>query len=844
MRRSQLVVLVLLVVALVLLAASTLTSGANILPKDLPPWFAHLDADEDGQISLAEWRKGNKKLEEFHKLDRNGDGFLTPDEVLKNGKNGIQLQFEKGQATYTGAIDPATDERFQNRLSKILTIKMEAGKTYQIDHKSQAFDAFLYLEDPDGAVVAQDDDSGEGNNARITWRAISTGTYRIIATSAGGFRGGAFSLTVLILHGYGRLPPWFTALDANEDGQVSLDEWRKGGKNPDEFRKYDLNDDGFITPEEALRATKGSTHLKLEKGQASYNGDIETEVGARYQGRRSFKVLTINLEMGKVYRIEQTSRVFVPFLYLENPDGGVIAQTNRLARTTRIVHRATKSGTYRIIATSLPDGKTGPFSLSVEALAGSQGLPAWFKKLDANEDGQISLDEWVAGGKAPEDFRKHDLNGDGLVTAEEVLQTVKKEGHLQLEDGQASYNGDIEESLEERYQNKIAFKVFTINLEKGKTYRIVQISQVYYAYLYLESPDGEVLAQHNSGGVSLPARIIHRAAKAGTYRIIATSLGGFRTGPCSLSVQIQNGPRGLPAWFTALDTDKDGQITRDEWRAGGKAAEDFRRYDLNDDGVITAAEVLQMVKQESQLQLEGGQANYTGDIEEAEETYLNKISYKIFTIKLAKGRSCKIEQVSQVFFSFLFLEDPDGGVVAQNNSGGRGRTARIIHRAAKSGTYRIIATSQDGHRTGAISLSVRSLGGGVLPPGLPLWFAELDTDQDGQLSLEEWRKGGKAAEDFRKHDLNDDGYITPDELLRSLRAQPRRRLPNGLPMWFATLDTDQDGQISLAEWRRGGRNLDEFRKYDLNEDGFITANEVLRYLRSQPPPAKKKPRRE
>jgi Ca2+-binding EF-hand superfamily protein len=53
--------------------------------------------------------------------------------------------------------------------------------------------------------------------------------------------------------------------------------------------------------------------------------------------------------------------------------------------------------------------------------------------------------------------------------------------------------------------------------------------------------------------------------------------------------------------------------------------------------------------------------------------------------------------------------------------------------------------------------------------------------------------------------------------------------PTGLPDWFAKLDTDGDGQIALHEWP-ADRSMEEFAKYDLNGDGFITPQEVLRVL--------------
>jgi Ca2+-binding EF-hand superfamily protein len=69
---------------------------AGKLPKDLPSWFKTVDSDGDGQISLYEWRSASRPLDEFSKIDRNGDGFLTISEVMysvqgKNYLNGVAM---------------------------------------------------------------------------------------------------------------------------------------------------------------------------------------------------------------------------------------------------------------------------------------------------------------------------------------------------------------------------------------------------------------------------------------------------------------------------------------------------------------------------------------------------------------------------------------------------------------------------------------------------------------------------------------------------------------------------------------------------------------------------------
>jgi len=60
---------------------------ADNLPKELvaggkASWFQELDKDNDAQIGLYEWKDSGRSIEEFQKMDRNGDGYLTVEEVL------------------------------------------------------------------------------------------------------------------------------------------------------------------------------------------------------------------------------------------------------------------------------------------------------------------------------------------------------------------------------------------------------------------------------------------------------------------------------------------------------------------------------------------------------------------------------------------------------------------------------------------------------------------------------------------------------------------------------------------------------------------------------------------
>ena len=95
-----------------------------------------------------------------------------------------KIALKDGKGEVKGKLD-ANDPKDASRnecCCKIYTIKLEAGKTYQVDCKSD-WDNWLRIEDAKGKQLAEDDDGGGGTDAQIVFECKTAGEYRVIVTS-------------------------------------------------------------------------------------------------------------------------------------------------------------------------------------------------------------------------------------------------------------------------------------------------------------------------------------------------------------------------------------------------------------------------------------------------------------------------------------------------------------------------------------------------------------------------------------------------------------------------------------------------------------------------------------
>lgn len=92
--------------------------------------------------------------------------------------------------TYHGALQGCGN-------GQVMPLQLQAGRRYTISANSTAFDPVLRITRRGNATaLASDDDSGEGNNARLTFSPTEPGDYLACVTAFSGDGGGAFDLIV------------------------------------------------------------------------------------------------------------------------------------------------------------------------------------------------------------------------------------------------------------------------------------------------------------------------------------------------------------------------------------------------------------------------------------------------------------------------------------------------------------------------------------------------------------------------------------------------------------------------------------------------------------------------
>ncbi|HUP38927.1 MAG TPA: hypothetical protein VM115_02315 [Vicinamibacterales bacterium] len=221
--------------------------------------------------------------------------------------------------------------------------------------------------------------------------------------------------------------------------------------------------------------------------------------------------------------------------------------------------------------------------------------------------------------------------------------------------------------------------------------------------------------------------------------------------------------------YQAMDTNRDGMVTRDEWRGTDRA---FRNEDWNGDGVLSGDEVRAGARRQNWSQ----DWNRDGRVDNLDS------------------------QISQRFRGYDM--NSDNRVARSEWPGDQPLFARLD-------------TSRDGYLT--IQEYTQGAGFTLDSQGGPAYrFSNIDMNNDGWVTRNEWNLDNAS---FTRLDLNRDNRISRFEFENDTAAYDDYRYA---PAQFNTFDTNRDGWLTRPESRMAAVDFD---RLDVNRDNRISRYE-------------------
>ena len=240
-------------------------------------------------------------------------------------------------------------------LGKVHKVTLKKDQSYVIDQESTELDSYLLLVDATGRIVAEDDDGGGNLNARIIYRPLDAGEYRIIATSFNRAQTGNYKLSI-----------------REDDGKAALVVQPR-------FPLQPAQEEPFF-PQKPLPQARGGP---ISRRPATPAELVDGKFEVKDQIRFADKVTKVGLKFGKVYEMQLTAgvtyRIELEFDALgkgvtESPHITVQSVVNNPAvsqwksnsgKMVEMSFTPTATGRYRIVASSNTGGFLGPYTLRV-----------------------------------------------------------------------------------------------------------------------------------------------------------------------------------------------------------------------------------------------------------------------------------------------------------------------------------------------------------------------------------------------------------------------------------------------------------------------------------------------
>lgn len=365
------------------------------------------------------------------------------------------------------------DQEYRGRRTQVWTLEGVAGLRVRIEQSSDTLDAYLYFSGPGFDVPLFDDDGAGGLNSRLCVELPESGTYRILASALGEDAEGEFLVSVQEVR---NASAECARIEISEEraNQVLLDLSAEG-------RTIRMGDSTSAALTDADPASPVD-------GQTIQAWDLDVRLGWE---------VTVDLRSTD---FDSYLKIFGPGLtqHLENDDGAGGCDS-------RITFVPQSAGPYRVIVGSLSGGR-GAFQLSASDVPGPRG----------GEQGCIPSSTTT----------RPTATVDGSVLGDVEL------GDLELPIGY-EVSGELSDD-DVVLGNGVEGQMWGLTLQAGDVVVVELLSEDFDANLYLAGAGIEgALFDDDGAASSLDSRIEFRAAVAGTYRVVVSTLtagenGSFR----------------------------------------------------------------------------------------------------------------------------------------------------------------------------------------------------------------------------------------------------------------------------------------------------------------------------
>ena len=373
-------------------------------------------------------------------------------------------------------------------------IQLKAGKGYRFNVAGETLsDPKLQLRDSSGAVIAQNDDSNEGNNPVLNYRATRQGTYYLDVSDSSDSKTGRFKLTArqtdestttanTIKAGQ---PKTGTIEYTNDKDWYAIKLLKNGRYN------FSLNSITLKDPELKLRsssgalitsdnnsgagnnasigftaATTGTYYLDTGSVQSNDTGTYKlttarvidrdstprgaVRLKANNPTQKTIDYLTdhdwfkLKLKKGRTYHLEiKGNTLSDPYLNLRDKKGKIVSSDNDSGSGKDAVIRFTpkRSGLYILDAGGNRDAVTGSYTIAAWQTDESSKTAKKYK-VGRSQSGTIdyqSDEDWFKLKLKPGNYR-FDLQGSSLT--DPALQLLNSKGKVILSDDDSGKGND------------------------------------------------------------------------------------------------------------------------------------------------------------------------------------------------------------------------------------------------------------------------------------------------------------------------------------------------------------------------------------------------------------------